>query len=160
MQEEIFGPILPVINVNSSVEAIDFINGREKPLTLYVYSEDSRIQQEFINRTSSGGMAINECLLQMSVESLPFGGVGSSGMGAYHGKASFDTFTHYKSILIRDLGFVGEKMGAIRYPPYDYSKLGMMSTLLKNRKLPSLEWLGYLMSFVAGVISIIVSKMV
>ena len=159
MQEEIFGPILPVINVNSASEAIEFINNREKPLTLYVYSENGAIQEQFMSQTSSGGMAINDCLMQMSVESLPFGGVGQSGMGAYHGKASFDTFSHFKSILIRDLGFVGEKMGSIRYPPYDYSKLGMMSSLLKNRKLPSLEWLGYILSFFAGVVSIIVSKM-
>ena len=86
MQEEIFGPILPVINVNSASEAIDFINKREKPLTLYVYSEDKKIQENFMSRTSSGGMVANDCLMQMSVESLPFGGVGESGMGAYHGK--------------------------------------------------------------------------
>jgi len=109
MQEEIFGPILPIINVDSASEAIEFINNREKPLTLYLFTEDSHTQEEFISRTSSGGMAINETIMQMSVESLPFGGVGQSGMGAYHGKASFDTFTHYKSILIRDLGFIGEK---------------------------------------------------
>lgn len=86
MKEEIFGPILPIINVNSASEAVDFINRREKPLTLYLYSEDTNIQKKFMEQTSSGGMAINECLLQMSVDSLPFGGVGESGMGAYHGK--------------------------------------------------------------------------
>ncbi len=160
MQEEIFGPILPVISLDSASKAIEFINQREKPLTLYVYSEDKPEQELFMAKTSSGGMAINDCLMQMSVESLPFGGVGSSGMGAYHGKASFDTFTHYKSVLIRDLGMVGEKMGAIRYPPYDYKKLGLMSTLLKNRKLPSLNWLGYLLSFLAGVVSIFMSKLI
>ena len=67
---------------------INFINSREKPLTMYVYSEDTAIQKMFMEETSSGGMAINECLLQMSVESLPFGGVGSSGYGAYHGKVN------------------------------------------------------------------------
>lgn len=86
MQEEIFGPILPVINVNSASEAIEFISQREKPLTLYVFTEDKSVQTKFINGTSSGGLVINECLMQMSVESLPFGGVGNSGMGAYHGK--------------------------------------------------------------------------
>jgi len=105
-------------------------------------------------------MVANDCLMQMSVESLPFGGVGESGMGAYHGKASFDTFTHYKSILIRDLGYVGEKMGAIRYPPYNNDRLGLFRTLVKNRKMPDLNWLGYILSFVAGVVSIIVSKVV
>ena len=88
MQEEIFGPILPIINVDSASEAIQFINNREKPLTLYVYSEDKNLHQKFMDRTSSGGLVFNECLMQMSVESLPFGGVGHSGMGAYHGKVS------------------------------------------------------------------------
>ena len=88
MQEEIFGPILPIINVNSASEAIEFINARDKPLTLYLFSEDKKVQEKFMTNTSSGGMAVNECLLQMSVESLPFGGVGNSGMGAYHGKVS------------------------------------------------------------------------
>jgi len=150
MQEEIFGPILPIINVNSASEAIEFINARDKPLTLYLFSEDKKVQEKFMTNTSSGGMAVNECLLQMSVESLPFGGVGNSGMGAYHGKASFDTFTHYKSIFIRDLGFIGEKAGALRYPPYKDSTLKLMSNLLKNRKLPNFAWLGYVLSFIAG----------
>lgn len=88
MQEEIFGPILPIINVDSASEAIQFINNREKPLTLYVYSEDKNLHQKFMEQTSSGGLVFNECLMQMSVESLPFGGVGQSGMGAYHGKVS------------------------------------------------------------------------
>ena len=88
MQEEIFGPILPIINVDSASEAIQFINKREKPLTLYVYSEDQNHHQKFMSETSSGGLVFNECLMQMSVESLPFGGVGHSGMGAYHGKVS------------------------------------------------------------------------
>ena len=88
MQEEIFGPILPIINVNSASEAIEFINARDKPLTLYLFSEDKNIQEKFMTSTSSGGMAVNECILQLTVESLPFGGVGNSGMGAYHGKVS------------------------------------------------------------------------
>lgn len=158
MQEEIFGPILPIINVKSPTEAIDFINAREKPLTLYVYSENKHIQELFMSQTSSGGMAINECLLQMSVESLPFGGVGSSGMGAYHGKASFDTFTHYKSILIRDLGYVGEKVGEMRYPPYNDKRLDLLSNLLKNRKLPDLGFVGYGISFAVGAVSMLIGK--
>ena len=114
MQEEIFGPILPIINVNSASEAIEFINAREKPLTLYLFSEgkyastgtsicklseanpfhisDQGIQEKFMSRTSSGGMVVNETILQLSVESLPFGGVGNSGMGAYHGKVHSTVF--------------------------------------------------------------------
>merc|ERR1712141_958333 len=158
MQEEIFGPILPIVNVDSASEAIEFINKREKPLTLYLFSEDKRTQEMFINGTSSGGMAINETIMQMSVESLPFGGVGESGMGAYHGKASFDTFTHYKSILIRDLGFVGEKVGSIRYPPYNNDNLGIFKELLKNRKIPDLDWFAYPLTFAAGVMSFYLTK--
>ena len=86
MQEEIFGPLMPVVTVNSVDEAVDFINAREKPLSIYVYSERAAVQEAFIARTTSGGLTINECLLQLSVETLPFGGVGNSGMGSYHGK--------------------------------------------------------------------------
>ena len=86
MREEIFGPILPIINFNSASKAIEFINNRENPLTLYLFTEDSHIQEMFTSNTWSCGMAINETIMQMSVESLPFGGVGESGMGAYHGK--------------------------------------------------------------------------
>ena len=86
MQEEIFGPILPIVTVNSARDAVRFINNRDKPLTMYIFTEDKAVQEVFMRETSSGGMAINECLLQLSVESLPFGGVGASGMGAYHGK--------------------------------------------------------------------------
>ena len=88
MQEEIFGPILPIINVDSASEAIEFINKREKPLTLYVFSEQKNVHDKFMGQTSSGGLVFNECILQMSVDTLPFGGVGNSGMGAYHGKVS------------------------------------------------------------------------
>ena len=86
MKEEIFGPILPIVNVSSAQEAIDFINEREKPLTLYVFSEDTKVQNKFMNETSSGGLTINETIFQLAVDTLPFGGVGNSGMGQYHGK--------------------------------------------------------------------------
>ena len=88
MQDELFGPILPIVNVNSVNEAIEFINAREKPLTLYLFSEDKTTKKRFTEETSSGSMLINECLMNMNVEYLPFGGVGHSGMGAYHGKVS------------------------------------------------------------------------
>ncbi|TRY77366.1 hypothetical protein TCAL_06953 [Tigriopus californicus] len=153
MQEEIFGPILPIVNVNSAQEAVDFINGREKPLSLYLYSYDKKVQDLFISRTSSGGLTINECLLQLSIDSLPFGGVGNSGMGAYHGTASFETFSHGKSVLIRDLGWLGETLGSVRYPPYTTRNETVMKMLLKNRKLPSLGVLGYVGSFALGALA-------
>ena len=89
MKEEIFGPILPIVNVSSAQEAIDFINEREKPLTLYLFSEDTKVQNKFMNETSSGGLTINETIFQLAVDTLPFGGVGNSGMGQYHGKVIF-----------------------------------------------------------------------
>ena len=86
MKEEIFGPLLPIVNVHSVQEAIDFINEREKPLSLYVFTEDTKIQKKFMDETSSGGLTFNETIFQLTVDTLPFGGVGNSGMGAYHGK--------------------------------------------------------------------------
>ena len=101
-QEEIFGPILPIINVSSAEEAINMINSRAKPLAMYVFTESKETQAAFLKRTSSGGLVFNDTLMHLSMEQLPFGGVGDSGMGAYHGKHGFDTFTHYKvgSLLI------------------------------------------------------------
>ena len=86
MKEEIFGPLLPIVNVYSVQEAIDFINEREKPLSLYVFTEDAKIQKKFMDETSSGGLTFNETIFQLTVDTLPFGGVGNSGMGSYHGK--------------------------------------------------------------------------
>ena len=96
VQDEIFGPILPIVNVSSAEEAVDVINSRDKPLALYVFSNYPDIHSLFKERTSSGGLTVNETVLALSVEQLPFGGVGLSGMGQYHGKMGFDTFTHYK----------------------------------------------------------------
>jgi acyl-CoA reductase-like NAD-dependent aldehyde dehydrogenase len=93
MQEEIFGPLLPVVNVKSPEDAVTFINEREKPLALYVFTADSRVQKLFTERTSSGGLCINDCIMHVVVETLPFGGVGHSGMGAYHGKVLYHTPT-------------------------------------------------------------------
>jgi aldehyde dehydrogenase (NAD+) len=116
MQEEIFGPILPVIAYDDLDEAIELINSRPKPLALYFFSRDPGEQERVLRRTSSGGVCLNSTLLHESSATLPFGGVGESGLGAYHGKASFDTFTHYKSVLRQRLPLDD----AIR-PPYPYS---------------------------------------
>ncbi len=99
MQEEIFGPVLPVIAYDRLEEALDLVNSRPKPLALYFFSPDRALQERVLRETSSGGVCINSTLLQESTPTLPFGGVGDSGMGGYHGKASFDTFTHFKSVL-------------------------------------------------------------
>jgi aldehyde dehydrogenase (NAD+) len=99
MQEEIFGPILPIIEYTDINEAISLINSRPKPLALYLFSQNKNLQKQILQETSSGGVCINDTVMQVGVSSLPFGGVGDSGIGSYHGKASFDTFSHYKSVL-------------------------------------------------------------
>lgn len=101
MQEEIFGPILPILTYQSLDEAIAFIHQRPKPLSLYLFSEDENATQRVINELSFGGGAINDTLMHLANPKLPFGGVGASGMGRYHGKYSFDTFTHEKSYIFK-----------------------------------------------------------
>ncbi|WP_407544505.1 aldehyde dehydrogenase [Priestia sp. HNGD-A6] len=101
MQDEIFGPILPIIVYDEISEVIQAIVKRPKPLALYLFSEDEAVQDHILNSVSFGGGSINDTINHMTSHYLPFGGVGDSGMGAYHGKASFDTFSHAKSILKR-----------------------------------------------------------
>ena len=127
MQEEIFGPILPILEYRDLTEALTFINNRPKPLALYIFSQDKQKQQTIIDGTSSGGVCINDTILHVGVNELPFGGVGESGIGRYHGKASFDTFSHQKSILQKSLGFDLNW----RYAPYK-TKLDTLKRLLKS----------------------------
>ncbi len=114
MQEEIFGPILPVLAVESVDDAIAFVNGRDKPLALYVFAKDDATVDKVLEQTSSGGVCVNHTLMHITPASLPFGGVGPSGMGAYHGKAGFDVFTHHKSVLRKP----SRPDPSILYPPY------------------------------------------
>lgn len=97
MAEEIFGPIFPVITVRDAEEALAFINKRPKPLALYLFCTEERLVERFIQETSSGALCVNDVVLHCSLDSLPFGGVGQSGMGAYHGRYSVDTFSHDKA---------------------------------------------------------------
>ncbi|MEA5580903.1 aldehyde dehydrogenase [Nodularia harveyana UHCC-0300] len=99
MQEEIFGPILPIIEYTKITDAIALINSQPKPLALYLFTQNKNLQTQVLQQTSSGGVCLNDTVMQVGVSSLPFGGVGNSGIGSYHGKASFDTFSHYKSVL-------------------------------------------------------------
>lgn len=125
MAEEIFGPILPIIEYDDITEAIALINSRPKPLALYLFSQNKTLQQQVLQQTSSGGVCINDTVMQFGLPSLPFGGVGDSGIGRYHGKASFDTFSHYKSVLhnsfLLDINW--------RYAPYK-GKLSLLKRLL------------------------------
>jgi aldehyde dehydrogenase (NAD+) len=97
MQEEIFGPILPIMTYKSLDEAIDYINAGKKPLALYLFTSDKNVEKKVLDSTSSGGGCINDTIIHLANPHMGFGGVGDSGMGSYHGKLSFDTFTHYKS---------------------------------------------------------------
>tara|TARA_B100001105_G_scaffold207435_1_gene171607 strand:+ start:23 stop:1393 length:1371 start_codon:yes stop_codon:yes gene_type:complete len=99
MQDEIFGPILPIIAFENLEDVIKKVKEKEKPLSLYIYSINKKVIKKILHEISFGGGAINESLVQMSNPNLPFGGVGASGIGNYHSKTGFDTFTHYKSIL-------------------------------------------------------------
>jgi coniferyl-aldehyde dehydrogenase len=98
LQEEIFGPLLPVVTYGTLEEAIAFINVRKHPLALYYFSNDTAEEREVLDRTISGGVTINDCMTHAFDHSLPFGGIGSSGMGAYHGKQGFLTFSHARAI--------------------------------------------------------------
>ena len=99
MSEEIFGPILPVLTYSNSEEAVKMINDRPKPLAMYLFTSNKNTERYFLRHVSFGGGCVNDTVVHLSVPRLPFGGVGDSGMGSYHGKAGFDAFTHYKSVL-------------------------------------------------------------
>ncbi|KAM4795079.1 aldehyde dehydrogenase family 3 member A2 isoform 2-T2 [Rhinophrynus dorsalis] len=131
MQEEIFGPLLPIVSVRNVDEAIQFINQGEKPLALYVFSKDKKVIKKMIAETSSGGVTANDVIMHFTVVELPFGGVGNSGMGSYHGKHSFDTFSHKRSCLIKSFGMEG--MNKIRYPPYSMKKVEWAKFLLLSK---------------------------
>lgn len=101
MQEEVFGPVLPILTVNGLQEAIDVINDGEKPLGAYLFTADSKKVDKFLHSTSSGGVTVNDILKHVTVTDLPFGGVGTSGMGSYHGKHGFMQMSHAKAVLKR-----------------------------------------------------------
>ncbi|XP_013137411.1 PREDICTED: aldehyde dehydrogenase, dimeric NADP-preferring isoform X5 [Papilio polytes] len=150
MEDEIFGPILPIVPVENAYEAIKFINAREHPLVLYVFTNERDTRTLFNEQTRSGSIGVNDTIMFYGVETLPFGGVGSSGIGAYHGKTTFDTFTHKKSCLIKNFSPIGEKLGSMRYPPYSDKKLNGITMLMAKRSLPSFKFLPYLLTFALG----------
>jgi aldehyde dehydrogenase (NAD+) len=127
MQEEIFGPILPMISYTDISECIDYIVKNPKPLALYLFTKDLSIEKEVLKRCSFGGGCINDTIIHLATSHMGFGGVGDSGMGSYHGKGSFDTFTHYRSIVKKatwlDL--------PIRYRPYTKNKDKLLRIFMK-----------------------------
>jgi len=126
MQEEIFGPILPVLPFSSIDEVTQFINDRPKPLALYLFTKNQGTKDAVLSQTSSGGACINQTMIHLAVPDLPFGGVGASGMGAYHGRASFETFSHRKSVMDKPTGIDLD----LNYPPFTEKKIGWIRKLL------------------------------
>jgi coniferyl-aldehyde dehydrogenase len=99
MKEEIFGPILPVVTYDELNDAIAYVNARPRPLALYFFGADSESQRRVLERTTSGGVLINDTILHYAQDDLPFGGIGPSGMGAYHGAEGFKTMSHAKAVF-------------------------------------------------------------
>ncbi|XP_041942974.1 aldehyde dehydrogenase family 3 member B1 [Alosa sapidissima] len=132
MQEEIFGPILPILTMENLEEAIDFVNAREKALALYAFSDDPKIVTTVLENTSSGGFCSNDGIVHMTLPSLPFGGIGASGMGCYHGRWSYETFSHKRACVLRSWAL--ERVGAFRYPPYSDANLGWLRWATTTKK--------------------------
>lgn len=126
MTEEIFGPLLPIITVDKLEDSFDVINSGTKPLAAYLFTNDKKLKQKFVMTVSAGGLVVNDTTVHVAVHTLPFGGVGESGIGAYHGKFSFDAFSHKKAVLYRSLA--GD--AAIRYPPYTDGKLRLLKAMI------------------------------
>jgi aldehyde dehydrogenase (NAD+) len=126
MREEIFGPILPVISVPTIDSAISFVSRRDKPLALYLFARNKEVHERVLAGTSAGGTTINHVFLHYGVPDLPFGGVGESGMGAYHGRRSFETFSHQRGVLKKWL----LPDPPLTFPPYSARKLRWIKKLL------------------------------
>lgn len=127
MQEEIFGPLLPIITFDSIEEVITTINSKPEPLALYLFAHNKQMEDTILHRVSFGGSCVNDCLLQIANYHLPFGGVGTSGIGSYHGIYSFKTFSHPKSIF-KKLGSFDLKL---EYPPFTKQKFFWLKKLLR-----------------------------
>lgn len=130
MQEEIFGPLLPIIGFQHSNEAIAYINAHDKPLALYIFSKNDYKTNQILQETSSGGTCVNDVVVHITNPNLPFGGVNHSGMGHYHGLAGFKTFSHERSVFHQFTGF-GLNVNRLLYPPYDQKKEKLIKWLMK-----------------------------
>lgn len=148
MCSEIFGPILPCLCFKDLDVVISFVAGKEKPLTLYVFSQRKEFFNRILQETSSGNAMINDVIVFISNNNLPFGGIGKSGIGRYHGKYSFDTFSHLKGVMEKNISFDDFS----RYPPYDVTKNILNSFVMKINQMNSWEcntllWIAYTVVF-------------
>ena len=126
MQEEIFGPIMPIITYDTIDEAEKFVKDREKPLAFYIFTNDKTVEKRFLKYVSFGGGCVNDTIVHLATSEMGFGGVGNSGMGSYHGKKSFDTFSHEKSVL-KKYCWLDMPM---RYQPYKEKYLKLIKMFL------------------------------
>ena len=144
-KEEIFGPVMVVIKYGDLDGVLQYINGKEKPLALYFFGSDRRVREKVLTGTTSGSVCVNDVIMQIINPELPFGGVGHSGMGHYHGKYSFDAFSHQKAVMVKPNVNILDP--PIRYPPY---------TPFKATVLPFVQaasWLSYLPQGLALVLA-------
>lgn len=133
MQDEIFGPVWPILNLDSAEEAIRYINSREKPLALYVFSSDRGVIDQFRNQTSSGMFSGNECFVQGGIETLPFGGIGNSGTGNYHGRFTYEAFSHRKACMVDPMYTVSELVRRLFYAPFTDRKTSIIAWALRKK---------------------------
>lgn len=152
MQEEIFGPILPILNIQNVNEFIDYVNAREKPLAMYLFSKNKQDVEYILKNTTAGGVTVNDTLIHITVDTLPFGGVGTSGMGSYHGKRTLDTFLHKKAVVKRSFNAWHEKLQFMKYPPYSNSKVTMINMLMTKRRGIPTKYLPHILMFLAGIL--------
>ncbi|KAG0333375.1 Aldehyde dehydrogenase [Podila humilis] len=132
MEDELFGPILPMIRVNDVDDAIEYVNSRDDPLALYIFSSNNKFINKVMDSTRSGGILVNDTLMHVTEGALPFGGTGPSGMGNYHGKHSFDAFTHERATLIKPLNTISEALIGSRYAPYTSTNLKLASMAMET----------------------------
>ncbi len=128
MEDEIFGPVLPIVNYTNIDEAIDFINDYDNALAMYIFSDSKSSMNKLMESTSNGGVTINDVLLAVGHPTLPFGGAGKSGLGRYHGEYGFEEFSHLRSVMRRDIDLGTSYF----YPPYTEKKAGIVNSLLEK----------------------------
>lgn len=135
LQEEIFGPLLPVVTYETIEEAIEYVEAREHPLALYVFSSSDKVVHSVIRNTTAGGMCVNDTLMHVANHNLPFGGVGEAGYGACHGRPGFVNFSHTKPVVNKPTWLDP----LVRYAPYSESKLSQLRIVMSVTHVPA--WL-------------------
>ena len=131
MQEEIFGPVLPIIGYDDVQDALNFVQARDRPLALYYFDHDATRVQHVLDTTHAGGVTINDCMFHFAQHGLPFGGVGGSGMGAYHGETGFRTLSHYKPVLMQSQ-WSARVLGRFAKPPYGESARRLLRWMVRD----------------------------